>query len=296
MGRRNFVPRLAPDFPLRQTFPTSAESPPEQSHGRHCVWRVTNAPTPFYLIGTIHSLRSSDYPLDPVYERAVLSSKRVLFEFDPKERDAYLRKFRAAGAYQPNQNLQDYISPRTLDLVFRNLGVFRLDRGEALRYRPWALAMRAWSNRGYTSANGTLSIDSYLATKAQHKGKELGGLESVDEHVAFWTNTLQLDGERLLIETLANGNKVRDDFAKTRAAWKSGNVGALADTNASLRSADPLTAKRLLDDRNLRWIKRIEAEMKTGKPTSIVAGAAHFSGPNSVVALLEKRGYKLEQL
>src|SRR5207249_2125212 len=41
---------------------------------------------------------------------------------------------------------------------------------------------------------------------------------------------------------------------------------------------------------------RIEAELKSGKPTAIVAGALHFSGPNSVVALLEKRGYKIEQL
>ena len=41
---------------------------------------------------------------------------------------------------------------------------------------------------------------------------------------------------------------------------------------------------------------RTEAELKSGKPTAIVAGALHFSGPNSVVALLEKRGYKIEQL
>ena len=27
-----------------------------------CVWRVTNAPAPFYLVGTIHALSGKDYP------------------------------------------------------------------------------------------------------------------------------------------------------------------------------------------------------------------------------------------
>jgi uncharacterized protein YbaP (TraB family) len=30
--------------------------------------------------------------------------------------------------------------------------------------------------------------------------------------------------------------------------------------------------------------------------TAIVAGALHFSGPRSVIALLQKRGYVIEQL
>jgi len=51
-----------------------------------------------------------------------------------------------------------------------------------------------------------------------------------------------------------------------------------------------------VDDRNVKWVPRIEAELKSGKPTAIVAGALHFSGPRSVIALLQKRGYQIEQL
>jgi uncharacterized protein YbaP (TraB family) len=43
-------------------------------------------------------------------------------------------------------------------------------------------------------------------------------------------------------------------------------------------------------------VPRIEAAIKSGKPTLIVAGALHFSGPRSVIALLQTRGYKIEQL
>jgi uncharacterized protein YbaP (TraB family) len=53
---------------------------------------------------------------------------------------------------------------------------------------------------------------------------------------------------------------------------------------------------RLIDHRNGMWIPRIETEIRTGIPTMIVVGALHFPGPHGIIALLEKRGYKIEQL
>ncbi len=43
-------------------------------------------------------------------------------------------------------------------------------------------------------------------------------------------------------------------------------------------------------------MKRIEAEIKSGQPTAIVVGTGHFCGPNNLIELLQKRGYKIEQL
>ena len=53
---------------------------------------------------------------------------------------------------------------------------------------------------------------------------------------------------------------------------------------------------RLLDRRNARWVPRIETAIKSGRPTLVVAGALRFAGPNSVIVLLQRRGYKIEQL
>jgi len=63
-----------------------------------------------------------------------------------------------------------------------------------------------------------------------------------------------------------------------------------------LRTEAPGIAARLVENRDVKWVSRIEAELKTGNPTAIVAGALHFSGPRSVIALLQKRGYEIEQL
>jgi len=40
----------------------------------------------------------------------------------------------------------------------------------------------------------------------------------------------------------------------------------------------------------------IEQAIRSGTATLVIAGALHFSSPRSVIALLQRRGYKIEQL
>ncbi len=99
-----------------------------------------------------------------------------------------------------------------------------------------------------------------------------------------------------MLEALVRGDKRRDDYNQDRDAWKRGDAAALWANHQRSRNLNPGADVRLLDERNVRWIPRIKAEMKTGIPTSIAVGAGHFLGPNGVVELLKRGGYKIEQL
>jgi uncharacterized protein len=285
-----FVARIALAF-LLPPISLSAAAPE-----KHCVWRVTNVRAPFYLVGSFHNLRGDDYPLAAVYRKALADSQRLVFEYDPAQRDLFSAKFRAAGRCPPGTDIRNEIHPETLALLLRYLSNNHMAFDDVKDFKPWALALRIWSRRGRAGIVGTRAVDDYLSYQARRLGKQTRGLESVDQHIAFWKNMLQLDGETLLLATILRRDQISTHFAETRAAWKRGDVAALSATTASLRESNHRVAQRLLDQRNRRWLPRIEAEMQTGIPTAIVAGAGHFSGPDSVVDLLQKRGYKIKQL
>jgi uncharacterized protein YbaP (TraB family) len=248
---------------LALTVPTfGASAPPE----KHFVWRVTNLPVPFYLVGSFHSLTKDDYPLPDAYRGALAQAQRLLFEYDPRRRDALTRRFQEAARYPSGQDAQSELRPDTLTLLRKNLWRFGLKFDQVRHYRPWAIALRLLAQRGPLGPSSPLSMEMRIVSQAQRSGKEVAGLETIDEHIAFWREMPGRDSENLLVYTLTRDKTVTALFAKTAAAWMRGDVGALSASNAHLRQANPEIAQWLLDRRNRKWVNRIEAEMKTGKP------------------------------
>ena len=280
---------------------------PAQKFPKCCVWRVTNAEAPFYLVGSIHALSKKDYPLPLPYEVALKNSTRFVFEFDPTRGAEFERKFEAAAKYPTGQDIRSKIDPALLAWLRQNILTVTADRRRGkqarvarfdseLRYKPWWIAQHLAAPASYSKSSASHGLDNYFVDHAKIAGKEIGGLETVDEHVAVLGGLSDRDGEFMLRDALTQPGDGAKEFSRMYKAWRRGDTGALWAGDARLRSQAPSIAARFVDDRNVKWVPRIEAELKTGKPTAIVAGALHFSGPRSVIALLQKRGYQIEQL
>ena len=287
-----------------------AANPKPQPLPKCFVWRVTNAKAPFYLVGSIHALNAKDYPLPTPYDIALKDAQRFLFEFNLNQEDEFGRKFSAAGKYPAGQDLRTKIHPPTLAWLRKNTeeidwSYSKSDKkfhatarsfDNSLQYRPWWIAHHYFDIHGYTDITDERGVDNYMAVRARKAGKQIAGLESVDEHIAVLSGLSDMDSEIVLLDTLVYSSQAATQFNRVRSAWRRGDTAAMWDSDARLRKEAFWIAGRLVDQRNIRWIPRIVAEIKTGKPTAIVAGAMHFSGPNSVVTLLQKRGYTVEQL
>ena len=287
---------------LTLLFAVSARA--AQTFPKCCVWRVTNAKAPFYLVGSIHALSKKDYPLPAPYEIALRDSRRFLFEFDPNRHFEFEKKFEAAGKYPPGQDIRSKIDPGLLAWLRQNVMTVKQDTRRAGRkhdgnfdggYKPWWIAQHLVGPATYSKSSLSHGLDNYFVDRATREKKEIAGLESVDEHVAVMGGLSDRDSEFILRDALDQPGNAEKDFSRMYKAWRKGNTDALWAGDSRLRKQAPWIAARFVDNRNIKWIPRIEAELKTGKPTAIVAGALHFSGPNSVIKLLETRGYKIEQ-
>ena len=278
-----------------------------QAGPKCCVWRVTNAKAPFYLVGSVHTLGEDDYPLPAPYEIALNDAKRFLFEFDPTRQTEFAKKLNAAARYRPGEEIRSKIHPELLAWLQQNISAVSGDprRGKkshgtgfngGLGYKPWWIAQHLIDKDAYSNVSASPGLDDYFLARAEQMGKEIDGLESVDEHLAVLCGLSDRDGEIILRDVLTPQKNGAAQQSRMRQAWRKGDTAALWAGDARFRRKAPSIAARFVDERNVKWIPRIEAELKSGKPTAIVAGALHFSGPNSIVRLLKKRGYKIDQL
>jgi hypothetical protein len=259
---------------------------------KHCLWRVTNARAPFYLLGSVHSLQRSDYDKALAVEEAIKQTQLILFEVDPKEDQTFAKKLGEAARLPRGQQIRGKISPKTYNYL-RKITVNGMAEWQHLY--PWAIAMLL----DYPTLRGVSSIygvDNHVAQMARRYSKRTGGVETADEHVRVFSDMHMIEGEVYLLQALVHAAEASQQFQLDVAAWKSGDTNRLYAMHVRRMKEAPTIWWRLLDRRNAKWIPRLEAAIKSGTPTLVVAGALHFSGPRSVIALLQKRGYKIEQL
>src|SRR5256712_11923751 len=161
---------------------------PAQKLSKSCVWRVTNAKAPFYLVGSIHALSKSDYPLPSPYEVALRDSKRFVFEFDPNRHAEFERKFEAAAKYPPGQDIRSKIDPALLAWLRQTILPLHPAprRGKRprvagfdseLRYKPWWIAQHLAAPTSYSKSSASRGLDKYFVDHAKVAGKEIAGLE-----------------------------------------------------------------------------------------------------------------------
>lgn len=260
-----------------------------------CVWRVSGpGGQVLYLAGSVHALKSVDYPLPSAYNRAFEASSRLVFENDPKDSAAGFREIMKSGQYRKGDNLKKHVDPRTYDYLRRFFGLLRVSEAKFINFRPWFIDMilEAPPPQLYD-----LGVESFLTQRAAANGKPISGLESRREHNDVFIGLNDRDSEALLLLMFINAgsSKVGEGDALMKA-WRRGDADALErEVRAGYRDF-PSFADRLLTRRNHNWLSKIEGHLRSGRTCFVVVGAGHMGGEHGLLALLRGRGYQIEQL
>jgi uncharacterized protein len=267
---------------------------PRAAVASSCVWRVTSPNGGvLYLGGSVHALRSKDYPLPPAYDRAFAACSHVVFEDDPRKSSQAAKELLRAGTYAKGDSLRNHVDPRTYDYVRRFFGLLNVSEDKFIKYRPWLINLMLSSP---SSEYFKLGVEQFLTARAKANSKPISGLESPKEHNAFFVNLNDGEAEALLLILFINAGQEDAGGPNIFSAWRRGDADALNRVIRDSFRDFPSLATRLIDVRNRNWMPKIEGYLRSGKTYFVVVGAGHMGGPNGLLAMLRARGYKIEQL
>lgn len=259
-----------------------------------CVWKITSpSGGTAYLAGSIHALRTTDYPLPAAYQRAFDSSSRLVFETEPKSMEAASRGLEKAGQYGKGDSLKSHVDPRTYAYVKRYFALVGVPEQKFSTYRLWLIAAML---EAAPKQNFMLGVERYFQKKAEGAHKPIESLESIQEHMAPFVGLNERESEALLLVHFINLGRTDLSHSDMMGPWRRGDADTLARQLHDVYRDFPAFADRLLGQRNRRWIPRIEGYMKSGQVYFVIAGAGHMGGSDGVVTLLRSRGYTVEQL
>src|ERR1041385_6209286 len=228
-----------------------------------CVWKATSpSGGTVFLAGSVHALRSTDYPLPAPYQRAFDSSSRLAFESEPKSMEAASKGLDKAGQYGKGDNLRSHVDPRTYAYLKQYFRLRRVPEQKFNTYRPWLIAAML---EAAPKENFNIGVERYLQKKAEAAHKPIESLESIQEHMAPFLDLNERESEALLLIHFIN--LARPDLAghDLIGSWRRGEADALAKMMHDAYREFPAFGDRLLGQRNRRWIPKIEGYAKSGQ-------------------------------
>jgi uncharacterized protein YbaP (TraB family) len=262
------------------------------------LWRVQGEHNSVYLLGSIHVLPASAYPLHPALQRAFNDSARVVFEVDLNRAShaVVLREFEQVGIYPPGDNLANHVSPQTIRLVKEVLARLGISYEKAKRFKPALLAELITSR--YTELAGfreEFGVDRYFYSQAKDFRKPVLGLETVRDQARVLSSDDSLGEVRLVesIASLATEKAILDELVE---AWKYGRIDTLDRLLNQDERNDPTSFEAMFARRNQKWLPQIEGFLRSDSNYLVIVGSGHLVGDHGLVRALHERGYRVKQL
>ncbi|PYK31486.1 MAG: hypothetical protein DME57_03490 [Verrucomicrobia bacterium] len=206
--------------------------------GKHCLWQVKNAKAPFYLLGSIHRLRDSDYPLPSTIDAAIAQSNVFYFETDPNHDGDMMQRLENASKLPRGVEIKERVHQKTWDYLRTGA---RGGSFDWVHLKAWGIAMFLLDYPMHMRVSGAYGVDYYVEKKARARNCSMRGLESLDAHIAVFGGMSDIESEAYLLEAIVYADHRESEMRDIIAAWKTGNIEKLAIAQCSL---DPGHRKR----------------------------------------------------
>lgn len=260
------------------------------------LWKVQYRQATLYLAGSIHALTHEDYPLPEAYQRAFTQSDQLAVELNVNTLNpARTQALVQSRSWLPKgRNLSDFLSKPAL----ARLQQFSKDAGvpyqRLLQMRPWLVIEQLTGQQlDQSDYLPELGVDQYFLQQAAREQKPILELETLEQQISAMADSpfaSQIAALELSLQQMDD----KDYMEKMTNFWRAADPDGLfhfvyqdVEQHPELK---PMM-EHLLDRRNQRMADILEIYLSQPRTTFVVVGALHLSGPNSLIKMLENKGY-----
>jgi uncharacterized protein YbaP (TraB family) len=277
----------------------AADAPPVVAmiKAHPAIWTVHSPKATAYLFGSVHLLPPNIDWHTPAVDAALKSSDVFVFEAPMgAEGQAQTEAFVRAKGMLP----QDRALPSLLDRRARKdyrdaMAAAHTDPATVAHMRPWLAAIVMETSQlqaAHYSRAGGVDLQLWDYASAQHKKIET--FETIDQQLLL----LMPKDEKLEKEefeaALKELKSTSGEIGMLVDAWCEGRISDVARLMNKGLSTTPGAMKLLIDDRNARWVARLDTMLAGPHTYFVTVGAGHLGGAHGLPALLKARGYKVE--
>jgi uncharacterized protein YbaP (TraB family) len=251
------------------------------------------------LLGSMHVLRPSDYPLPAAVDQLIARADVIVMEIDLDNIDTATQQRVILGTAMLPQGtvLANVVDGDVYRLVQQTAGELGIDLKLLERFEPWFLAVtlldQGMRKFGYQPERG---IEQHVLGEAQRTSKEIVGLETLEFQLGIFDSLPPAQQQAMLEQTLAELDEAETALSAMVAAWRDGELESLSAELLDDFDEFPGLYDTLVTERNAAWVPQLERMLTDGQRHLVVVGALHLVGRDNVITMLGARGHDVERV
>jgi uncharacterized protein YbaP (TraB family) len=285
---------------LRALLAAAALAAAAAASAEPAAWRVPGRDGgEVVLLGSMHLLRSSDYPLPTSIDGLVERADTIVMEIDFDDLDParQQRVIMETAVLPQGTELADVIDADLYALLEQRAAETGVDLTLLARFEPWFLALSLLDlglrNIGFVPERG---VEQYVLGRSRSAGKEVEGLETMEFQIGIF-DSLPPESQRAMLEqTLTELDEAETAMAAMAVAWRAGELEPLSKELLDDFAEFPGLYEKLVTQRNTDWLGSLERMLGDGRRYLVVVGALHLVGRDSVIDMLAERGHTVERI
>jgi uncharacterized protein YbaP (TraB family) len=297
-NRHRILARISAAVAIAAALSAGAAAAQTRPGGKTFLWKIQSGSNVMYLAGSVHALTPDAYPLNPAYQRAFDAAGALVEEIDLAEADPLSGGLTllGKGMYQDGRTFDKAVSRETANLVAQKLKNTPMTLELIQPMKPWMvmLILEALGSQD-AGLDPQLGLDKHFYDMASGAGKAVIGLETAESQMDRFDKMPETMQEQMLRSELAEMDTEKTSLRALLAAWQSGDAPAIEKMLLSSFSSNPVAYASLITERNRNWMPQLDACLKRSSPCFVIVGAAHLVGPDGLLAMLQRRGYRVEQ-
>lgn len=252
-----------------------------------------------YIGGTIHVLRSGDFPLPKEFDEAYNKSDYVVFETDLSlaNSQALQRELAQKMMLPANQNLSSILSAKT----YTKLKDYVNEQGYTIEMfdhmQPWAVMLTLSQLKLSSIGIDQNGVDSYYNQRSLSDSLPQRYLESIEEQSAILTQIGQGEADAVVLQTLRDMKEFPVMMEWMVKEWREGKTERLKrELVDEMRNSSPKMYRIILKQRNEAWMPKLLNMLHQEKRGFVLVGAMHLLGKDGLLERFKSEGYKVEYL
>lgn len=266
-------------------------APPE----RPALWRATDGDTVVWVFGTIHLLPPGGTWLTGPVAQAVAASDTLITEIPPADANAQAAAFVRIARGRGLPPLAQRVAPDERAALAAAIAAAVTDAHVLDNLQTWAAALALTS--GAANGLGATRQDAPEAVlERAFAGKPHAAFETFAGQLGVFAGLPEADQRRLLSAAIRGARDARADYARLLAAWRRGDVAAIAAEADRAFAGAPELRRALLTARNAAWADDLRRRAARPGTLFVAVGAGHLTGTDALPGLLSERGFRVARV